>query len=228
VVSDFGWTAEGLKPPPQRWDLRRAGWTLSPGLPALGQVCLIDMRDRQPGGDMAGLAGGADPARCLFMGVDTGPERARLIASGGGEALSSGVRLAELAQRALRVAATRESLPRQREVDRLTLDLLHRDARFGPEWLSLHPREFELLWRLAQQPGQRVSRASLLSDVWRLDFEPGTNSVEVHVSRLRTKLATVGLAALIETDPEGGYRLGQPRAAAGARSADPLDLRLCA
>lgn len=225
MVSDFGWTAEGLEPPPQRWDLRRAGWTLSPGLPELGQVCLIDMRALPPGGDLARLSGGADPARCLFLGVDTGPERARLLAIGGGEALPSGVRLPELAQRALRVAALRECLPRQREVDRLTLDLLHRDARFGPSWLSLHPREFELLWRLAQQPGQRVSRACLLHDVWRLDFEPGTNSVEVHVSRLRTKLAAVGLAGLIETDPEGGYRLGRPGDAA---EADPLDLRLCA
>jgi two-component system, OmpR family, response regulator len=98
---------------------------------------------------------------------------------------------------------------RRRELGPVTLDLLHRDARAGRGWLSLHPREFELLWRLAEQPGERVSRARLLREVWRLDFEPGTNTVEVHVSRLRAKLAGAGIAGLVETDPQGGYRLSQ-------------------
>jgi two-component system OmpR family response regulator len=67
----------------------------------------------------------------------------------------------------------------------LTLDLLRRDARRGPSWLSLHPREFAVLWRLADEPGTLVSRRQLLTDVWRISQEPETNSVEVHVSRLR-------------------------------------------
>jgi DNA-binding response OmpR family regulator len=95
--------------------------------------------------------------------------------------------------------------------------LLHRDARAGRAWLSLHPREFELLWRLAERPGERVSRARLLREVWRLEFEPGTNTVEVHVSRLRAKLAAAGITRLVETDPQGGYRLSQP-----------IEERLCA
>ena len=61
--------------------------------------------------------------------------------------------------------------------------------------------------------------------MWRLDFEPGTNSVEVHVSRLRAKLAAAGIAGLVETDPPGGYRLARPTGAAEGR---PADLRLCA
>ena len=43
--------------------------------------------------------------------------------------------------------------------------------------------------------------------MWRIHHEPDTNSVEVHVSRLRAKLGGVGCASLIETAPEGGYRL---------------------
>ena len=71
----------------------------------------------------------------------------------------------------------------------LTPDLIHRDAQHGSRWLALHPREFGVLWRLAECPGRRVSRAQLLRDVWRLNHDPETNSIAVHVSRLRSKLA---------------------------------------
>ncbi|RJY10265.1 winged helix family transcriptional regulator [Aurantiacibacter aquimixticola] len=98
-------------------------------------------------------------------------------------------------------------LPRWRNIGALTLDLFHRDARHGANWLGLHPREFGVLWRLSDEPGRRVSRRQLLTDVWRLTHEPDTNSVEVHVSRLRTKLALAGSAGVIETHPEGGYCL---------------------
>lgn len=70
-----------------------------------------------------------------------------------------------------------------------------------------HPREFGLLWRLSDHPGEVVSRRQLLEDVWRIRHDPETNSVEVHVSRLRSKLAACGCAALVATVPEGGYRL---------------------
>jgi DNA-binding response OmpR family regulator len=63
---------------------------------------------------------------------------------------------------------------------------------------------------------------TLLREVWRLEFEPGTNSVEVHVSRLRARLASAGVAGLVETDPAGGYRV------AASACAEPLDARLCA
>jgi two-component system OmpR family response regulator len=52
-----------------------------------------------------------------------------------------------------------------------------------------------------------VTRRQLLEDVWRLAHDPQTNSVEVHVSRLRSKLAAAGCAELVETVPQGGYRL---------------------
>ncbi|MWV27197.1 hypothetical protein GRF63_04700 [Erythrobacter sp. GH3-10] len=102
-------------------------------------------------------------------------------------------------------------LPRWRDIGALTLDLFHRDARKGARWLGLHPREFSLLWRLADSPGVPVSRRQLITDVWRLNHEPETNSVEVHVSRLRSKLADVGCEGLVKTVPEGGYRLADPR-----------------
>ncbi len=168
-----------------------------------------------------------DRSLCLFVGVDCGRERARLLDAGCGDALPASVDLPELAQRAQRIAATGGQLPRRRTAGPLVLDLLHRDARAGARWLALHPREFALLWHLAERPGEPVSRARLLREVWRLEFEPGTNSVEVHVSRLRGKIAAAGFAGLIETHPGGGYRIA-PHDTPNAGSAEPRDRPLCA
>ena len=196
-MSVFGWIAERCEPPRQ-WDLRRIGWTLSAD-GAGPHVRLVDARDRE--------APDGDPALCLFVGVECGRERARLLDAGCGDALPANVTLPELAQRARRVVAAGTRIPRLRTAGPLTLDLFHRDARAGDRWLALHPREFALLWRLAEQPGETVGRATLLREVWRLEFEPGTNSIEVHVSRLRAKLALAGIRDLVETARTGGYRV---------------------
>lgn len=110
-------------------------------------------------------------------------------------------------------------LPRRRFAGPLVLDLLVRDARVGKGWIGLHPREFELLWRLSDTPGVAVSRAKLLRDVWRLEHLPETNTLEVHVCRLRAKLAPVGLAWLVATGRDGGYLLD---AAAGSHVRERL------
>lgn len=101
-------------------------------------------------------------------------------------------------------------IPRFLEAGDVTLDLLHRDGRVDDRWLGLHPREFELLWRLAQEPGQRFCKRQLLADVWRINYEPETNSVAVHVARIRAKLAPFGLSGILATDPVAGYYLDAP------------------
>lgn len=101
-------------------------------------------------------------------------------------------------------------IPRFREAGEVTLDLFHRDGRVEDRWIGFHPREFEVLWRLAQQPGERMTRRQLLSEVWRIDYEPETNSVAVHVARIRSKLDPFGLSAILATHPEGGYFLNTP------------------
>lgn len=106
-------------------------------------------------------------------------------------------------------------IPRFREVGDVTLDLFHRDGRVDDKWLALQPREFELFWRLAEEPGMRVSKRQLLADVWRIDFEPETNSVAVHVARVRSKLDEFGLASMLATHPEGGYFLEAPATCIG-------------
>ena len=63
-----------------------------------------------------------------------------------------------------------------------------------------------------------MGAAELLYDVWRLSFRPETNSLAVHISRLRAKLRTSGVDGLVETLPGGAYRL----ASAAPRRAIPL------
>jgi DNA-binding response OmpR family regulator len=101
-------------------------------------------------------------------------------------------------------------MPRFIEAGDVTLDLFHRDGRVEDCWLHLHPREFKMLWRLATKPGQRLTRKELLAEVWRIDQEPQTNSVAVHVSRVRRKLDQFGLGWMLVTHPDGGYYLDAP------------------
>ncbi len=110
----------------------------------------------------------------------------------------------------IRLQVEDDLIPRFREVGEVTLDLFHRDGRVDDRWLGFHPREFELLWRLAETPGERLTRRQLLSEVWRINHEPNTNSVAVHVARVRAKLGQCGLANMVVTHPDGGYYLEVP------------------
>jgi DNA-binding winged helix-turn-helix (wHTH) protein len=206
----FGWVAPVLEPSDQ-WDMRRSGWTLCRGHQGsrcnCQHVLVCDTR-ALTSQQRHGLALADRPAwRLIMLGVEEPAERAALLALGCAEALGASTTLRELAVRAARVDEMFGLLPRWRDLGPLTLDLFHRDARLGSAWLHLHPREFGVLWRLADTPGERVTRRQLLEDVWRMGHDPQTNSVEVHVSRLHAKLAAAGCAQLVQTVPEGGYRL---------------------
>lgn len=131
--------------------------------------------------------------------------RAELIEQGFADALSSQVSLVELGARMLKLEGLREMISQYRIIGPVRLDPFYRDAYVDGRWIGLHPREFALMWRLAAQPGERVEKAALLKDVWRLRHEPETISLEVHVSRLRAKLAVSGLGWLVQTHPEGRY-----------------------
>jgi len=194
------------------YDLRRLGWRLldgdlPPGQPA---ACpLLVCPDGLPLAVWLRLAGAAPAERrwMLMLGVDDGQARARLLRLGFGDVLGSAAALAEVEARTLRLIAQARTLPRERRIGALRLDLVGREAFVAGRGAGLHPREFALLWRLADQPGEAVSAADLLGDVWRLAFRPETNSLAVHVSRLRAKLRLAGLDGWIETLADGAYRL---------------------
>jgi DNA-binding response OmpR family regulator len=85
------------------------------------------------------------------------------------------------------------------------VDRVHRSVQVRGRSLALTAREYELLARLVAAGGRIVSRADLLASVWQRDEDPGSNLVEVHLSRLRDKLGAD--AAIIETVRRAGYRL---------------------
>ena len=89
----------------------------------------------------------------------------------------------------------------------LHIDLISREVRRCGVSIRLQPREFELLEYLARHAGQVVTRAMLLRAVWGLNFDPQTNVVDVHVSRLRRKIDEGFGHSLIATARGAGYRL---------------------
>lgn len=206
----FRWHSAGPIPPGS--DLRRLGWQLLEARGACGEGAAHPLLVRPEGlvfGEWLRLCGATPSERkwTVMLGVADGQERARLLRLGFGDALAHGVSLEELEQRVVRLAEQALTLPRSRRFGPLRLDLLAREVFVAGRAVGLHPREFALLWRLADNPGEAVSPGELLGDVWRLAFRPETNSLAVHVSRLRAKLRLSGADGLIETMPDGAYRL---------------------
>lgn len=193
---------------PER-DLRRFGWTLDESPTGGRRVGLVDVAGMDSAAMMGALVGFADAERgmAILLGVSSSSQRAVLIGMGFAEVLGADISLEELAVRAKRLLTQSQYLPQFRAFGRLRLDLLGRDAYFAGKPLDLNPREFTLLWRLSDSPDVTVSKPDLIRDVWNMGFIPETNSIAVHMSRLRRKLSDVGLLRIIETCNTGGYRL---------------------
>jgi DNA-binding response OmpR family regulator len=85
----------------------------------------------------------------------------------------------------------------------ISVDLVHREVTVDGRTMSLSAREFALLTAFVGHPGQVLPRQELLSLAWGMDFDPGTNLVDVYVGYLRRKLGE----SLIETVRGAGYRL---------------------
>ncbi len=109
------------------------------------------------------------------------------------------------------VVADNATLPRFRIIGDVTLDLFHRDGRVDDKWLGFHPREFELLWRLSEAPGERVTKKQLLTEVWRIDFvNPDVASFYVDATTVEVKAVKTGLWRTLFTAKSwlSGARLG--------------------
>ena len=216
----FRWFS--VSPIPTAYDLRRLGWQLLADSQSSGRAqahALLGRPHDLPMPQWLTLAG-ANPAQRKWMMIDVreSNDRARMLRLGFGDAVGLGPSLDELEMRVLRLTQYAEALPRYRWHGPVQLDLLAREAFVAGRAVGLHPREFALLWRLAETPEASVGTVELLYDVWRLSFRPETNSLAVHVSRLRAKLRTSGVDGLVETLPGGAYRL----ASAAPRRAIPL------
>lgn len=109
----------------------------------------------------------------------------------------------------LRRGASEAPVTRLQVAD-LELDLLARTVSRGGRSLDLQPREFRLLEYLMRHAGQVVTRTMLLEHVWDYHFDPQTNVIDVHVSRLRRKIDRDFETPLLHTVRGAGYVLRAP------------------
>jgi DNA-binding response OmpR family regulator len=155
------------------------------------------------------------PSPILLIGVNGAQARAQMMLAGADDAVSARITPVELAAR-MKVAwrARAEALGVIRLAG-MVFDTGLRQVRWQGMAIAMMPREFDLLLVLARHAGQVLSRTALLHHVWQTEFDPGTNSLEVHVFKLRGKLEALGGAVRIETIKGQGYRLVAERLAQG-------------
>lgn len=139
-------------------------------------------------------------------------DRVRGLRAGGDDYLPKPFALIELVARLeavlRRPAETRETFLR---LGPLEIDLLSRRATRSGRALELHGRELELLEYFLRRPGHIVTRSMLLQDVWGYRFEPRSNVVDVHMSKLRRKVDMPEETPLFRNVRGEGYRLDEPR-----------------
>jgi two-component system OmpR family response regulator len=137
-------------------------------------------------------------------------DRVRGLKAGGDDYLTKPFAFAELLARV--EALSRRGKGGDAPITRLVvadleLDLLSRQVRRAGRKVDLQPREFRLLEYLMRHAGQVVTRTMLLEGVWDYHFDPQTNVIDVHVSRLRQKVDKPFPTPLIHTVRNAGYML---------------------
>jgi two-component system OmpR family response regulator len=141
-----------------------------------------------------------------LSGID---DRVEGLDAGGDDYLVKPFAFSELLARlsALTRRPTLAGEPTVLSVDDLEMDLIRRTVRRAGQAIDLQPREFKLLEYLIRSEGRIVTRTMLLEKVWDFHFDPRTNIVETHISRLRAKIDRGRTAPLIHTVRGAGYQL---------------------
>ncbi len=131
------------------------------------------------------------------------------LKAGGDDYLVKPYALAELLARVEALARRRETGGVQTvlKVGELEMDLISREVRRSGKEIDLQPREFQLLEFLMRHGGQSVTRTMLLEKVWEYHFDPQTNVIDVHISRLRAKIDKGFDHPMLQTVRGAGYRL---------------------
>ncbi len=131
------------------------------------------------------------------------------LQAGGDDYLTKPFAFSELLARleALVRRSNPETVSTDLKVGGLELDMLTRKVIRDGQEIDLQPREFTLLSYLMKHAGQVVTRTMLLENVWEYNFDPQTNVVDVHISRLRGKIDKDFEVPLLETVRGAGYRL---------------------
>ena len=156
------------------------------------------------------LRGAGDQTPVLILSAMSHvDDRIKGLRAGGDDYLTKPFALAELIAR-IEVLARRRHPDEQTTryvVGDLILDRLTHKVSRGGEAIVLQPREFRLLEYLMRNSGQVVTRTMLLENVWDYHFDPQTNVIDVHISRLRGKIDRNFDRPLLHTVRGAGYMM---------------------
>jgi len=176
----------------------------------------VIVMDRMLPGNIDGLAiiealrksGNQTPILILSALADV-DERIKGLRAGGDDYLTKPFAFGELLARVdvLGRRGAGASGERTLQVGDLRMDLLSRRVTRGARAIALQPREFKLLEYLMRHANQVVTRTMLLEAVWEYNFDPQTNVVDVHISKLRQKIEIDSEPPLVRTVRSAGYMM---------------------
>ncbi|MBY9064581.1 response regulator transcription factor [Sphingomonas yunnanensis] len=161
---------------------------------------------------LAAMRGAGIETPVIVLSALGSPEdRVKGLTNGSDDYLVKPFAFAELLARIRLLVRRGRSAPAVETVlrcDDLEVDLLARRVRRAGKTIELQPREFRLLEFMLRHVEQVVTRTMLLEGVWDYHFDPGTNVIDVHLSRLRKKVDEGFARPLLHTVRGSGYRLG--------------------
>lgn len=156
-------------------------------------------------------AAGIETPVIILSALGSTDERVKGLKTGSDDYLAKPFAFSELLARieALqrRGPAAAEAVATSLSCGDLTMELLTRRVERGGARVDLQPREFRLLELLLRNQGQVVTRTMMFEEVWDYHFDPGTNVIDVHISRLRRKIDEGASAPLLHTVRGVGYML---------------------
>ena len=144
----------------------------------------------------------------IISGLGAVDERIRGLKGGGDDYLVKPFAMEELSARVEALLRRLDDVRVTRlRVKAIEMDLIEKTVRIDGAFVELLPREFKLLEYFLRRPGQVVTRAMLLTDVWNYRFVPETNVVDVHIGNLRRKIDSPGAASVIKNIRGAGFML---------------------
>lgn len=143
----------------------------------------------------------------LLTALSEVDHRVEGLLAGADDYLGKPFAFAELLARVKVLLRQQEKNRRVYSIGDLTLNQLTREVHVNGKLVALQPKEFDLLLYLLKHPNTPIARNTLLKEVWGLDFDPQTNVVDVHISRLRQKIDKSQRRPIIHTLRGIGYQL---------------------
>jgi two-component system OmpR family response regulator len=154
-------------------------------------------------------ASGNETPMIILTALDKVEERVKGLKAGADDYLAKPYSFTELIARleAITRRKTGEKAVTKLVCGELEMDLLTRTVKRGDLVIDLQAREFALLEYLMRNCGTVITRTMLLENVWDYNFDPQTNVIDVHISRLRQKIDKGFDKSLIQTLRGAGYKL---------------------